>query len=133
MSHVVPNDPSDDTKPGFGRIPPPERRPGFDPSNSPLVRGGSDSAPEPSAADTSFLGLLGTPVEAGRPRVTVRVRREGWVARRNAARNRFAKISENRPSSASRILAGLNRRGSLLDRSKRNAVRSRFNLRGGPR
>jgi len=133
MSHVVPNDPSDDTKPGFGRIPPPERRPDFDPSNSPLVRGGSETAPEPTAADTSFLGLLGTPVEAGRPRVTVRVRREGWVARRNAARSRFTSISRTRPSSTARVLAGLNRRGSLLDRSKRNAVHSRFNLRGGPR
>ena len=128
-----PNDPSDETKPGFARVSPPERRPDFDPSNSPLVRGGDEKAPTPEPADSRFRGLLETPEEVGRPRVTVRVRREGWVSRRHAARQRFSTISRTRPSSASRVLAGLNRRGSLLDRSKKNATRRRFNLRGGLR
>lgn len=133
MDLGIPNDPSDDTKPGFGRVPPPESRPNFDPSNSPLVRGGSELAPAPEPADNRFRGLLDTPEEVGRPRVTVRVRREGWVARRAAARDRFTMISRTRPSSASRVLAGLNKRGSLLDRSKKNATRRRFNMRGGLR
>ena len=133
MPLEVPNDPSDDTKPGFSRVPPPESRPNFDPSNSPLVRGGRDQAPEPEPADNRFRGLLDTPEEVGRPRVTVRVRRKGWVARRSAARERFTKISRTSPTSTSRVLAGLTQRGNLLERSKKNAVRSRFNLRGGLR
>lgn len=125
-----PEDPSEETKPGFGRVPPPEGRPDFDPSNSPLVRGGTPNAPEPEPADARFRGLLEPPHQVGRPRVTVRVRREGWVARRTAARDRFGTISRTRPSSESRVLGGLQRRGSLLERSKHNAARPRFTMRG---
>ena len=130
MSPAAHDDPSDETKPGFGRIPPEPRRPGFDPSNSPLVRGGDPGAPAPEPADARFRGLLETPADIARPRVTVRVRREGWVARRAAARDRFTSISHTRPSSTSRVLAGLQKRGTLLERSKRNATHARFNLRG---
>jgi DNA-binding IclR family transcriptional regulator len=57
-----------------------------------------------------------------------RVRREGWVSRRQQARSRFAAIFGNQGSSTPRILKGLERRG-MLERSKKNAVRPRFNLR----
>jgi hypothetical protein len=119
--HAVPS-------PGFSVTPPAAARPGFDPSNSPLMPGGKHRSPEPIAADASLLGLL-HPEAADRPRVIYRVRREGWVARRAAARGRFKKVAEERESSANRVLAGLEKRG-ILARSKENAVRPRFNLRG---
>src|SRR5690606_33831163 len=81
-----PGDPGGESRPGFGRGAPAERRRDFDPSNSPLVRGGVPGAPKPGPADARFRGLLETPADVARPRVTVRVRREGWVSRRAAAR-----------------------------------------------
>ena len=101
---------------------------GFDPSDSPLAPGGREESPEPTPADASLQGLM-QPQAATRRRVMLRVRREGWVARRRAARSHFKAIMENRGSSARRLQAGLERRG-LLRRSKENAVRPRFNLRG---
>ena len=115
-------------KPGFSVVAPPEELPGFDPSDSPLSPGGRSSSHVPVPADSSLQGLV-QPVEAGRRRVMMRVRREGWVARRDQARNRFRSIMNNRSSSASRLFAGLDRRG-ILQRSKQKAVRPRFNMRG---
>lgn len=115
-------------RPGFSVTPPPAAIPGFDPSNSPLMPGGRAGSPEPVAADAALLGLL-HPEMADRPRVIYRVRREGWVARREAARSRFKRVAEQRESSTHRLVTGLERRG-LLARSKENAVRPRFNLRG---
>ena len=116
-------------KPGFSREPPAAEKPGFDPSESPLAPGGRLTSAEPTPADSALRGLTQAPQEAARCRVMVRVRREGWVARRAAAQSRFGNINRHRPSSASRLMAGLDRRG-LLERSKSRAVRGRFNLRG---
>ncbi len=123
-----PHEPDPEAKPGFSVVPPPAEIPGFDPSESPLSPGGRPSSHDPVPADSSLLGLT-QPVEAGRRRAMFRVRREGWVARRGQARNRFRTIVGNRGSSTPRLLAGLNRRG-ILQRSKKNAVRPRFNMRG---
>jgi len=123
-----PQHPADVPKPGFSRIPPPAVNPLFDPSDSPLAPGGRLGSPEPVPADASLQGLT-APKEARRRRVMVRVRREGWVSRREAARSRFGHIVRQRGSSTPRLLAGLDRRG-LLQRSKRAAVRPRFDLRG---
>ena len=115
-------------RPGFAVTPPPAAIPGFDPSNSPLMPGGRPGSPAPVAADATLQGLL-HPDTAARPRVIYRVRREGWVSRREAARSRFKRVAEERESSTHRLVTGLERRG-LLARSKENAVRPRFNLRG---
>lgn len=115
-------------RPGFGVTPPPAALPGFDPSNSPLVPGGKANSPAPAPADASLVGLKHRDM-LGQPRVTYRVRREGWCARREQARSRFRRVADTRGSSQSRLMAGLDRRG-LLARSKDNAVRPRFNLRG---
>ena len=114
-------------RPGFAVTPPAAAQPGFDPSNSPLARGGKPG-PAPAPADASLAGIKRRDI-LGQPRVTYRVRREGWVSRRSAARERFRTLGEQRESSVPRLLAGLDRRG-LLARSKGNAVRPRFNLRG---
>ncbi len=116
--------------PGFAVRPPDAERPNYDPSDSPLVPGGTKGAPAPAPADTSLVGLKKRDL-ARQPRVTFRVRREGWLARRTAARERFRHLGEARPSATERLMAGLDRRG-LLERSKQNAVRPRFNLRGLP-
>ncbi len=115
-------------RPGFAVTPPPAALPGFDPSNSPLNPGGKKRSMAPVPADSSLSGLTARD-RLHQPRVTYRVRREGWIARREAARSRFARVAETRDSSAERLMAGLERRG-LLARSKDNAVRPRFNLRG---
>lgn len=114
--------------PGFSRVPPPAANPLFDPSDSPLTPGGRAGSPEPVPADASLQGLT-APNEARRRRVMVRVRREGWVSRREQARSRFGQIVSQQGSSIPRLLAGLARRG-LLQRSKSAAVRPRFDLRG---
>ncbi|MGE0709346.1 MAG: hypothetical protein AB7N76_34945 [Planctomycetota bacterium] len=121
-------DPADPTKPGFSRVPPPEAQPNFDPSNSPLSRGGLPDSATPIPADAALRGLV-APGEAGKPRVMMRVRREGWVAKRQGARRRFASVADH-PTPRERVLDGLRARGGLLERSKRNAARPRFNLRG---
>ena len=119
--------PKDETSPGFSRIPPASERPGFDPSNSPLFRGGERDSAEPTPADSALRGL-DSPQDAERPRVMFRVRREGWVSRRAAARSRFSGVV--RESSASnRVLEGLRSRGGLLERSRKRARRGRLNLR----
>ncbi|RMG06335.1 MAG: hypothetical protein D6731_25975, partial [Planctomycetota bacterium] len=123
-----PSPSSEVPKPGFSRIPPPDELPGFDPSESPLDRGGLPSSHAPLPADSSFAGL-GDPTAPRKRRAMVRVRREGWIARREQARSRFRTIFENRGSSTPRLFAGLERRG-LLFRSKENAIRPRFNMRG---
>ena len=113
--------------PGFGVSPRSARVPGFDPSLSPLTPGGHKDSPEPIPADSNLHGLTATPRQMrGTPRVTYRVRREGWVARRQAARNRFGHLNETRSSSIPRFLRGLRDRGGLLQRSKKRAVRARF-------
>jgi hypothetical protein len=130
MVYEVPADSSEETKPGFSRVPPPGRRPGFDPSNSPLSRGGLPDSAAPTPADAALRGLLADPLVIARPRVMLRVRRVGWVARRSQARSRFASLADKKGSSASsRVLEGLRSRGGVLERSKRAAVRPRFNLR----
>ena len=123
--------PHDETSPGFSRVPPASERPGFDPSNSPLFRGGERDTAEPTPADSALRGLE-SPQDAERPRVMFRVRREGWVSRRSAARSRFRTITGNKGSSARRTLAGLDerRQSGMLRNSRDNAVRPRFNLRG---
>jgi len=119
--------PYDATSPGFSRVPPARERPGFDPSNSPLFRGGERDTAEPTPADSALRGLE-SPQDAERPRVLFRVRREGWVSRRAAARSRFGGVV--RESSASnRVLEGLRGRGGLLERSRKRARRGRLNLR----
>ncbi|MCO5169230.1 MAG: hypothetical protein M9894_23040 [Planctomycetes bacterium] len=128
---ALPDLPSPDAgvpRPGFSVTPPPAALPGFDPSNSPLAPGGRPGSPAPAPANASLFGLL-HPAGADQPRVTYRVRREGWVARRSAARLRFRRVADTRDSSSERLMAGLDRRG-LLARSKTKAVRPRFNLRG---
>ncbi len=122
------DDPQQVPNPGFSRQPPPAANPLFDPSDSPLSPGGRRGAPSPVPADASLQGL-NAPSDARRRRVMLRVRRVGWVARREAARSRFGAIDQVRSSSASRLLSGLDRRG-LLERSKSKAVRPRFELRG---
>lgn len=117
-------------RPGFSVRPQAAELPGYDPSDSPLVQGGLSSSPQPAPADASLVGLVRREM-AGQPRVVYRVRREGWVARRSQARNRFRSIHSHGASSTPRLLAGLDRRG-LLERSKAQAVRPRFNLRGLP-
>jgi hypothetical protein len=129
--HELPDLPDPDAgvpRPGFSVTPPPAALPGFDPSNSPLVPGGRPGAPEPAPARGGLLGLARREV-LNQPRVVYRVRREGWVARREAARARFRRVADARESSLHRLMAGLDRRG-LLARSKESAVRPRFNLRG---
>jgi hypothetical protein len=126
---MKPDDPNVVPSPGFSREATPDRISGYDPSESPLSRGGLEGADSPTPADAALRGLS-SPQTAGRRRAMLRVRREGWAARRQAARSRFATITGNQGSSTPRILKGLERRG-ILERSKKNAVRPRFNLRGG--
>lgn len=116
-------------RPGFSVTPPPAALPGFDPSDSPLVPGGRKGSPEPVPADASLQGLK-SPGAAPQRRVMLRVRREGWVARREQARARFRTLSVNPSAAPDRFLRGLRERGGLLERSRSNAVRPRFNLRG---
>lgn len=123
-----PDDPTQVPSPGFSSGPEQTGRdPAYDPSDSPLIQGGSDGAHSPTPADAGLRGLT-DPTTAGRRRAMFRVRREGWVSRRQQARSRFAAIFGNQASSTPRILKGLERRG-ILERSKKNAVRPRFNLR----
>lgn len=117
-------------RPGFSVRPQAAELPGYDPSDSPLVQGGLSQAPEPAPADASLVGISKREL-ARQPRVVYRVRREMWIARRSAARNRFRNIHSHAASSTPRLMAGLDRRG-LLERSKSQAVRPRFNLRGLP-
>src|SRR2546430_13224173 len=66
--------------------------PGFDPMDSPLSPGGK--AVDGWSPGT-LAGLVDFPSEPDRRRVVYRVRREGWVARRAAARERFRDLHGN--------------------------------------
>lgn len=118
-------------RPGFSVTPPPAELPGFDASQSPLSPGGRAGAPEPLSARQGLLGLT-KPHLTHKPRVVYRVRREGWVARRSAARSRFATIMRAEGSSTPRILRHLLERGGqgLLGRATGRKSHSRFDLRG---
>lgn len=111
-------------------LPPP---PGFDPRESPLFQGGQPDpfGRQPGAAE-HLRGLVDFPTMPHPRRAIYKVRREGWVSRREAARERYREIHETRPSSAARILSKLAERGGLLDRAKGAAVRPRFNMRTRP-
>lgn len=117
--------------PGFSRTPPPAELPGFDPSLSPLAVGGRADSPEPIQANARLIGLT-KPFLVDQPRVIYRVRREGWVTRRTAARSRFRSISRTASSSIPRVLGGLDerRQSGVLRRARSKAVVPRFNLRG---
>jgi hypothetical protein len=116
--------------PGFSVTPPARFRPGFDPADSPLKPGGREDSPAPVSMDSRLSLLEELPADlADRPRVTFRVRREGWVARRSAARARYRTIDQQRGASTPRILHGLQARGGLLQRSRSRAVRARFDMR----
>lgn len=90
-----------------------DRLPGFDPQESPLSPGGR---PDPfgrhfAGASPRLRGILDFP-SMPHPRLAVyKVRREGWVARRAAARERYREIHSKAPrapsgSSASSSHAG---------------------------
>lgn len=116
-------------RPGFSVTPPAAELPGYDPSQSPLFPGGR-RGPEPISARAGLVGLT-MPHLAEKPRVIYRVRREGWVARRNAARSRFATISRAEGPSTPRILRHLVERGgqALLARSPRSGDPGRLLMR----
>jgi hypothetical protein len=118
-------------RPGFSVTPPPAELPGFDASQSPLSPGGRPGAPEPLSVRMGLLGLA-KPHLTHKPRVVYRVRREGWVSRRQAARSRFATISGAEGPSTPRILRHLLERGGqgLLGRATGRKVQPRFDLRG---
>jgi len=110
-----------------------ELLPGFDPKDSPLRPGGR-AAEEDKLSPIEYLkGLTDYPSEPHPRRVIYRVRREGWVARRSAARERFRDLHEKGGRTPeSRIVDRLAHRNGLLERARENAVRPRFNLRGKP-
>ena len=116
--------------PGFSVTPPPAELPGFDASQSPLSPGGRPGAPEPISVRHGLLGLA-KPHLVHKTRVVYRVRREGWVARRSAARTRFATITHAEGPSTPRILRHLLERGGkgLLGRATGRKVQPRFDLR----
>ena len=112
-----------------------ELLPGFDPADSPLNPGGRGpltGARGPVPSSSHLHGLLDFP-SAPHPRRSVyRVRREGWVAAREAARSRFRDLHEKGgPSDQNRLLYKIRTRNGLLERARENAVRPRFNMRGG--
>jgi hypothetical protein len=111
-------------------LPPP---PAFDPRESPLSPGGR---PDPFGRQVGgaehLHGLTDFPTTPHPRRGLYKVRREGWVSRREAARERYREISAVKPSSESRILGKLAERGGLLDRARANAIHPRFNLRTRP-
>jgi hypothetical protein len=104
--------------------------PGFDPSESPLSPGGR---PDPFGRNASaaehLRGIVDFPTMPHPRRAIYRVRREGWVARREQARSRYRDVHEKAPSSSERILGKLEARGGILMRARENAVRPRFNMR----
>ena len=113
--------------------PPPARArapllPGFDPVESPLFPGGHEDDGERLASVADHLkGLVDSPSAPHPRRALYRVRREGWVARRDAARERFRDLhAKGAPSSGSRILAALLARSGVLDEARGRAVRARF-------
>ena len=126
-------------RPGFSVTPPAAALPGFDASQSPLSPGGRPGAPAPltvggtSSPEGLRARLIGLtlPHRAGSPRVIYRVRREGWVARRAAARSRFASITEAQGPSTPRILRHLVERGArgILGRTTHQRATPRFELR----
>jgi hypothetical protein len=112
-----------------------EALPGFDPADSPLHPGGRAplTGSRPGSGQTSHLhGLTDFP-SAPHPRQALyRVRREGWVRAREAARSRFRDLHEKGgPSDENRLLYKIRTRNGLLERARENAVRPRFNMRGG--
>lgn len=117
-------------RPGFSVTPPAAELPGYDPSQSPLFPGGRANGPAPIPARARLIGLT-MPHLAEKPRVVYRVRREGWVARRTAARSRFATITSAEGPSTPRILRHLIERGgqTLLARTGQKRVEPRFDLR----
>ncbi len=107
--------------------------PGFDPLDSPLSPGGRSPDESRTSHADQFPGLVDFPATPNPQRIVYRVRREGWVARRAAARARFADLHEKGgPSAEQRIVARLKQRNGLLQRARENAVHPRFNLRGRP-
>jgi hypothetical protein len=125
------------TEPHFFKPTRPEDRdellPGFDPMDSPLRPGGRPAADDKSPLADQLKGLTDFPSEPHPRRALYRVRREGWVARRTAARERFRDLHEKGGMSPeSRIVDKLRHRNGLLERARENAVRPRFNLRGRP-
>jgi len=78
-----------------------------------------------------LAGLL-RPHMAEKLRVIYRVRREGWVSRRQQARSRFGTITRQTGTSRSRIMKELDHRQGfgIVQRTRRSAIRPRFNLRG---
>ena len=105
--------------------------PAFDPSESPLSPGGR---PDPFGRSTSaadhLRGIVDFPTMPHPRRAIYRVRREGWVARREQARSRYRDVHDKGgPGSSVRILSKLEQRGGVLERARENAVRPRFNLR----
>ncbi|MEZ0228739.1 MAG: hypothetical protein ACAI25_08955 [Planctomycetota bacterium] len=108
--------------------------PGFDPKDSPLRPGGARPLGDDKASplSESLHGLTDFPTEPHPRRVIYRVRREGWVARRAAARQRFQELVEKGGLSPERrIVDKLRTRNGLLERARENAVRPRFNMRRG--
>lgn len=108
--------------------------PDFDPQDSPLRPGGRPlHADDKSPISDQLKGLTDFPSEPHPRRVVYRVRREGWVQRRTAARQRFRDLHEKGGvNPRSRIVEKLKQRNGLLERARENAIRPRFNLRGRP-
>lgn len=107
--------------------------PGFDPKDSPLRPGGRPGEEDRSILSDQFSGLTDFPSEPHPRRGLYRVRREGWVRMRQAARDRFRELHEKGGTTPQgRIVEKLKTRNGLLERARENAVRPRFNLRGKP-
>ena len=106
--------------------------PGFDPKDSPLRPGGRPLGEDkPSPLSEHLKGLTDFPSEPHPRRGLYRVRREGWVQRRTAARQRFRDLFEKGGMTPQRrIVEKLQTRNGLLERARENAVRPRFNMRG---
>jgi len=125
------------TEPHFFKPTRPEDRsealPGFDPKDSPLRPGGRPNLDDKSPLADHLKGLTDFPTEPHPRRSVYRVRREGWVRLRTAARERFRDLHEKGGSSPqARIVEKLKNRNTILERARENAVRPRFNLRGTP-
>src|SRR5205807_172420 len=109
-----------------------EGLPDFDPADSPLSPGGRAplmGARPTGTATTHLHGLVDFPSTPDPRRAVYRVRREGWVAAREAARSRFRVLHEQgSPSEENRLLYKMRHRNGLLERARENAVRPRFNM-----
>lgn len=135
---MTPETPPSRDEYGFQPTRPENRNQGlenFDPADSPLSPGGrsplgSQRAPGPLAEH--LHGLVDFPSTPDPRRALYRVRREGWVAARRAARSRFRELHEQGgPSDENRLLYKMRTRNGLLERARESAVRPRFNMRSG--